>query len=217
MLLLTAALATTWYALGYYNFKRFTISNLFFKGKIALMPLTGADESPVVWLESWELRLIKSQIESIYGFEVEVLYMREMPENAYYSTQGSYNAKLVLDYLITAKPGRYDKVIGITHRDISANNHNNSDRGVIGLSYLGGEACIISTHRFGSEKLSGGRYERRLSKASLHELGHTLGLAHCENTPFCFMTDARGQVKTIDSEEIILCGNCKRLINFTQN
>lgn len=218
MLLLLAALATTLYALGYYNFKSMTVSNLFFKGKIALVPLVVDEGSTEGWFEPpYEVLLIKTQIEDIFSFEVDVLAMQEMPENAYYSPRGSYDARLVLDYLTAAKPDRYDKVIGLTDSDISANVQDSSGHSVIGLSYRGGEASIISTYRVGSEKLNGGRYERRLAKASLHEIGHTLGLPHCDNTPSCFMTEASGQVKTIDSEEIILCGSCRRLITYTQN
>lgn len=218
MLLLLAGLAITLYALGFYNFKSLTVSNLFFKGKIALVPLVVDEGSTEGWFESpYEVQLIKTQIENIFGFEVDVLAMQEMPENAYYSPRGSYDAKLVLDYLTAAKPGRYDKVIGLTNSDISANIQDSSGHSVIGLSYRGGEASIISTYRVESEIRSGGWYERRLTKASLHELGHTLGLPHCDNTPSCFMTEARGQIKTIDSEEIILCGSCRRLIAFTQN
>lgn len=210
MLLLIATLATALFALGYYNLKRFTVSNLFFKGKIALVPLAGVDES------SWELRFIESQIESIYGFEVDVLDRLEMPESTYDSPP-SYNASMVLDYLAASMPDKYDKIMGVTDSSIYATKEDYSNRAVNGLSYNGGVACVISTHAFGEEKLHGSRYERRLTKASLHELGHTLGLPHCVNTPSCFMTEARGQIKTIDSEEIILCGSCRRLIAYTQN
>lgn len=209
VLLLLSSLAATLYALGYHNFNSLTVSNLFFKGRIALVPLGGVDES------SWEVRLIKSHIEDIYGFEVEVLYMQQMPENAY-GNPPSYSASLILDYLTTAMPDKYDKIVGVTDSSIYASKEGYSNWAVSGLSHIGGVACVISTHAFGEEKLSGGRFERRLSKASLHELGHTLGLPHCDKTPSCFMTHAHGQVKTIDSKEIILCGSCKRLITFTK-
>ncbi|MFD3003732.1 hypothetical protein ACFS7Z_25475 [Pontibacter toksunensis] len=183
---------------------------MFFKGKIALAPLAGVDES------SWEVRFIKSQIEDIYGFEVDVLDRQKMPKSAYDSPPG-YNASLLLDYLTAAMPNKYDKIMGVTDSSIYATKEDSSNWAVNGLSYNGGVACVISTHAFGIKKLNGGRYERRLAKASLHELGHTLGLPHCDNTPSCFMTEAREQVKTIDSEEIILCRSCKRLIAFAQN
>ena len=210
MLLLAAALATAFYALGYYNFKSLTVSNLLFEGKIALVPLAGVDES------SWEVRLIKSQIEDTYGFEVDVLYRQEMPERAFYSPNGLYRASQVLSHLAAAMPDGYDKVIGVTDSGIFTTTDVVYDRAVIGLSQQGREACVVSTYWLKVKKITGGQYERRLSKSSLHELGHTLGLPHCDNTPSCFMTDARGQAETIDSEDIALCGSCKRLISFTQ-
>lgn len=144
MLLLSATTATTMYTLGYHTFNSLTVSNLFFKGRIALVPL-GVDEgSTEGWLKSpYEVRLIKSQIEEIFGFEVDVLAWQEMPESAYLSPIESYNAKPVLDYLTKAKPGRYDKVIGLTNSNIVANADGPYYRDVIGLSYLGGVASVI--------------------------------------------------------------------------
>jgi len=217
VLLLLSAIATTLYTLGYHNFNSLTVSNLFFKGRIALIPLGIEEGTTEGWLKSpYEVRLIKSQIEEIYGFEVDVLTWQEMPESAYLSLIESYNAMLVLDYLTAVKPERYDKVIGLTNSNIVAN-FDGLYRDVIGLSYRGGVASVISTLTIRTHKFSDGHYYRRLTKASLHELGHTLGLPHCNNTSYCFMKEAREQVKTVDSENIILCDNCKKSIAFTQN
>ena len=52
----------------------------------------------------------------------------------------------------------------------------------------------------------------RLCKVSLHELGHNLGLNHCDNNQHCLMNDARGTIKTVDNEKMWLCDGCQEQI-----
>ena len=40
-------------------------------------------------------------------------------------------------------------------------------------------------------------FAERFSKVVIHELGHALGLSHCE-TPGCVMRDAEGKISTVD-------------------
>jgi len=47
---------------------------------------------------------------------------------------------------------------------------------------------------------------------ALHEIGHNLGLPHCENDKKCMMNDARGTIKQVDAEKVWLCEKCKNQI-----
>ncbi|EJF09324.1 zinc-dependent metalloprotease [Pontibacter sp. BAB1700] len=205
VLMLITVMGVLLYALGSLDFRRFSSGPPSFKGKIALVPLANIEEG--------EVTLAKSQIERFYGFEVTVLERQKMPKSSFHQPRQRYKAKLVLNYLKDIKPKDYDKVIALTDKDISTMVRGHEDWGVIGLAYLGKEPCIVSTYRLGKRKVSKSKYEQRLTKASLHEVGHTLGLPHCA-TSSCFMVDAGGRVATIDKAEVTLCSSCKKSLTF---
>jgi archaemetzincin len=209
LLVVFISVVYAFYALGYVN-TYYTINgnNLFFDGKIALVPLGELKDS--------EIQYVKAQIEEFYGFEVDVLNKGKMPSNAYYKPRSRYKANKVLDYLIAIKSNKYDKVLALTNDDISAEVKGYKDWGVIGLAYLGNSACIVSTYRLGKQKVSSNTFKSRLAKASLHELGHTLGLPHCDKADYCFMNDAKGKVSTIDRAGLTLCDHCQKQILIYQ-
>ncbi|WP_299826001.1 zinc-dependent metalloprotease family protein [uncultured Pontibacter sp.] len=196
------------HSLGYVNIHYTKNDNLFFEGKIALVPFGEIRNS--------EVQYVKAQIEKFYGFEVDVLNRAKMPANAFYKPRSRYKASKVLDHLIATKSVEYDKVIALSNDDISAKVKGYKDWGVIGLAYLGNSACIVSTYRLGKQKVSSDRFKSRLAKASLHELGHTLGLPHCDRTDYCFMNDAKGKVSTIDRANLTLCDYCQKQILIYQ-
>ncbi len=72
----------------------------------------------------------------------------------------------------------------------------------MGLGFVPGRACVVSTFRLRKKNLNG-----QLVKLCLHELGHTEGLLHCEKTT-CFMRAAKG--KNIFDEVHDFCSSCKR-------
>lgn len=177
------------------------------KTEVAIVPMSGIKDE--------EVEHVKASIEHFYGFTVTVLPRQGMPRSAYYKPRTRYKAGLVLDYLLETKPSRFDKVVALTNKDISTKLGKYDDWGVIGMAYLSRDACVVSTHRLGKRKVSDSRYRDRLAKATLHELGHSLGLPHC-GTASCFMVDAGGKVSTIDRAEMALCDRCRRAVGLAQ-
>ena len=94
--------------------------------------------------------------------------------------------------------------IGITDKDISSSMHGVDDWGVMGLSYIPGRACVISSFRLKKNNLSD-----QLFKVAIHELGHAQGLDHCANKT-CFMRDAEG--KNTTDQEKQFCPKCKAFL-----
>jgi predicted Zn-dependent protease len=89
---------------------------------------------------------------------------------------------------------------------------NIKEYGIIGLGLRPGKTCVVSTFRIknaGQEKLLD-----RLKKVSIHEVGHNLGIDHCNYDIECLMNDARGTVKQIDRERVWLCDNCRKIIGM---
>ncbi len=138
----------------------------------------------------------------------EIKGIAPMPATAYYKPRNRYRAPLLLDYLVGYNG--YDKIIGITTKDISTTHNKIYDWGVMGLGFCPGKACVISTFRLKTpDRLL---FNERFIKVALHELGHTMGLVHCTFSKTCFMESAEGTIKSVDRETKLLCDNCKKLL-----
>ncbi|CAN5457332.1 archaemetzincin family Zn-dependent metalloprotease [soil metagenome] len=139
----------------------------------------------------------------------EIKGVAEMPVTAYYKPRNRYRAPVLLTYLNTYSG--YDKIIGITTKDISTTKDAIYDWGVMGLGNCPGKSCVISSFRLRTpNKLL---FNDRFIKVALHELGHTMGLPHCTFSKTCFMEAAEGTIKNVDRETKFLCTNCKKVIS----
>ena len=87
---------------------------------------------------------------------------------------------------------------------------------MIGLAWLGGSCGVVSTFRLNRNHPSPAKFRERLAKVSLHEVGHTLGLAYCTSSSLCLMQDANGSIRTIDQEKKELCEQCRQKIKYTK-
>lgn len=87
---------------------------------------------------------------------------------------------------------------------------------VFGEAQLGGPCAIVSFHRLRQEFYGLDRDDallgERLVKESLHELGHTLELRHCEDYR-CAMASAHA-VEWIDLREAAFCESCRAQIDL---
>ena len=122
------------------------------------------------------------------------------PATAYYEPRNRYKADSLIVFLSGNTPGKHIS-IGVTNRDISSSNPGVDDWGVMGLSFIPGNTCVVSSFRLNKSNLAD-----QLFKVAIHELGHTQGLYHCENRS-CFMRDAEG--KNTTDQEKGFCGKCR--------
>lgn len=173
-----------------------------------------ADPKPVIAIQplgSFDTDIIdtiSAGIQNLYNVDVVILSEKEMPQSAYYKSRNRYRAEKLLDYLEENVDSKFTKVIGLTNRDISTTKGEYYDWGIFGLGSLAGRTCVVSTYRLGKDKVSDSLFIERLKKVVNHELGHTFGLNHC---PYkgCLMEDAKGKIKTVDSETGAFCPDCK--------
>ena len=76
---------------------------------------------------------------------------------------------------------------------------------VFGKAYAGDRFCIISSRRL-QDLRDMDRTVERLVKVTMHEIGHLLRLAHCED-PGCIMHRSRDAV-SVDGRALSFCEKC---------
>lgn len=85
---------------------------------------------------------------------------------------------------------------------------------VFGEAQLGGPRAIVSVHRLRDEfyglPRDESKLDARLAKAALHELGHTLGLRHCDDWR-CVMASSHA-VERLDLKEAQYCRQCAQRV-----
>jgi len=133
----------------------------------------------------------------------------EMDLNLYYSKKrGQYHSTLILSKILSYLPSNDGKIVGITNVDIFTP----ILTFLFGEAQLGGNGAIISTYRlrnefYGLPKNYDVLYSRTL-KEVLHELGHTMGLIHCQYYE-CVMHFST-YVEDIDLKKPQFCPACQQ-------
>lgn len=152
------------------------------KSPIAIQPYDGINKETIVKLQN--------DLTKIFNYDIVILQSKALPKTAYYKERGRYRAEKLLTDLSTDK---YEKVIGVTDKDISTTKGSYYDWGIFGLAIIDGKECVVSGFRFKNSN----KYMSRLTLTAIHELGHTFGLEHC-NSPICIMGAFNG-IKYLDS------------------
>ncbi len=80
---------------------------------------------------------------------------------------------------------------------------------VFGLATKDGGSAVVSTHRLGSSQPE--VFRGRLSKEVFHELGHVLGLAHCDDVR-CVMHFSNTLADT-DAKGTAFCARCQSMMS----
>ena len=126
-----------------------------------------------------------------------------LPQRAYYKPRNRYRAD-TLNFILKKTTKNGYVTIGLTNKDLSTDNGNIVDWGVMGLAYVPGKSCTVSPFRLSKKNIN-----EQYFKVAIHELGHTQGLPHCADIR-CLMTDAKGKNNT-DKEEGF-CEKCKSFL-----
>ena len=166
--------------------------------------------------------LVKQAVSTAYGFTVYVNQAKALPKEAFVTIKSPrYRADSLLAYQLRLKPDTIGLILGLTSKDISTTKRDRrgnikapesryADWGVFGLGYRPGASCVVSTFRLNS---ASPQFEQRLQKVAIHEVGHNLGLSHCDKDKRCVMQDAAESIKTIDRVGLSLCNGCQRDID----
>lgn len=165
---------------------------------------------PVGAPQKEELKLLCAELSDILGKQARMAdepldpIFSFLPERAQYH---STNILARINEIYDEYPGR---VVGVTERDlcIPILTH------VFGEAQVGGRAAVVSTLRL-KQKFYGlpddpELTRLRLLKETLHEIGHTYGLHHCQDWQ-CVMHTSN-TVDEIDIKGDFFCNSCRKSI-----
>jgi archaemetzincin len=167
---------------------------------------------PMGKTSDFDVNYIVNELKQFYKCNVKILPKVETPAIAKVKGLKKYRAVDILNFLSTKYKNNNGKVLALTDVDICTDRELNGvvykNWGVFGLGRLNNKPCVISTNRFKTN------YYDRLSKVTIHEIGHTLGLEHCNYDKNCLMNDAKGKGGKVDSEKKWMCENCRKIIGI---
>ena len=160
-----------------------------------------------------ELQAVADALRELYGFETRILEEVALPAEAWYEPRQRYRAEKLLEFLDGRLPEGWDRIAGVTTKDISTTKGAIEDWGILGLADLPGSSAVFSTFRC-RRRVHDVPAIERLRRVAVHEVGHTIGLPHCP-TYGCFLEDAGGKAETID-RETFLCDVCRERLGWTE-
>jgi len=133
----------------------------------------------------------------------------EILREAYDSTRKQHHSSTLLMKVGDASKSFADRILVIVDVDLYVPRLNF----IFGEAQCPGRMAIISTYRL-KLKLHGESYNsvfvRRIKKEATHELGHTLGIAHCAN-PICVMRFSNN-IDMTDRKNSTFCPSCEKRV-----
>ena len=140
------------------------------------------------------------------GVPWDVLGGKVSTEAAFHAERRQYHSTEILGQLQKLANQECWRILGITDLDL----YIPILTFVFGEAQMGGSVAIVSTHRLHQEfyglPADAELFRDRLLKESLHEIGHTLDLRHCEDYR-CAMAGSHA-VEWIDLKETAICPEC---------
>jgi len=167
---------------------------------------------PVGEIEDKILLFLAIQLKKIFpGTSISISEAIPIPMSSYDPGRDQHRSPLILDEIVGCfSPDVGDRILGIVDVDAYSGNLNF----VFGEAYVNGRAAVIYLKRLRPEfygmRPDEGLFLQRILKEAVHEIGHTLGLDHCEN-PKCVMHFSNSIIDT-DYKDYNFCERCRKLI-----
>jgi archaemetzincin len=140
------------------------------------------------------VEILANSLPNVFDAEINILPAFEASLRCYNVFRKQYNSTCLLRFM---KPLRV--TLGVTGKDIYAKGMNF----LFGEAELNGSRAIISVFRLTTP--NDNLYRERVVKEAVHEIGHVLGLIHCNN--HCVMKFSNS-VMEVDRKPISFCEDC---------
>ena len=149
-----------------------------------------------------------SGLADVFSSRCEILRAEPAPARAFNASRQQYSSTEILAGLAGRELGDNARLVAVTASDLYVP----VLTFVFGEAQLEGRCAVVSTCRLRQEfyglPADSSLESRRLLKEAVHELGHTYGMAHCENYE-CVMAPSHA-VEWIDLKGSKFCGACRR-------
>jgi archaemetzincin len=141
-----------------------------------------------------------------FPFPVQRLPAMAPPGGSYDAERGQYRSVEILKALVRQAPRDAARVLGVTEADLAIP----MLTFLFGQAQLDGQVAIVSLCRLRQEfyglPADEGLLRERITKETLHELGHTFGLTHCGERS-CAMSLAT-HIEFVDAKRAVYCARC---------
>ena len=150
------------------------------------------------------LKRIVEELKPTYHMIGEVERVEKLPKSTFNKFRNQYRSDELLGFLEKHFEGR---ILGVTKEDMYTQGLNF----IFGQAKMKGRVALISICRldpkFFRQPEDEELFEKRIVKESIHEVGHMLGLGHC-NKRHCVMSFSN-TVGQVDQKTKYLCDMCK--------
>jgi archaemetzincin len=164
---------------------------------------------------------MKQNVADFLSFSLPEIFKapcRVMEENItlepfYSSDRKQYHSTEILRQLLPYATGKEQHILGIMDEDL----YIPILTFVFGEAQLNGRCALMSGHRLHQEYYGLPEdetlYLNRCEKEAIHELGHTVGLTHCDNFE-CVMRYSNS-VADIDIKRNVFCPRCSQALGIS--
>ena len=163
------------------------------------LPVRAVALVPIQPIDTVALARIVEELRS-RGVKVELKPPVLRPRDSYDGRRHQFRAERLLEHVALAAER---PVLGLTDGDCYAAKLNF----VFGMAEVGGGTAVVSLFRLRAGATAGTFMSRALKEIS-HELGHAVGLGHCQN-PRCVMHSSNSLAEA-DTKDEYLCAACLR-------
>lgn len=139
-------------------------------------------------------------IDSVFDYNTIISGTYNINDYKFASENDIYDVRKIIN-----KIGHNKKTLILTEKQITVDNRVNLK--YFGAGSLCGNVCVVSSFNL-KKNVTNDVLKERLKKVTIHEIGHNIGIKHCNNKNCIMCNDVK-----IDDQKIYFCNNCKKQIH----
>lgn len=150
---------------------------------------------------------LRTGVERVFGIRARRYDHHDRPTHAFDARRGQHSSTTILKWL-AERAHPVGRLVAVTDVDLFIPVLTY----VYGEAQLGGRAAVVSTARLSLDLEAAANPTVRVDRAvkeTIHELGHTYGLLHCDR-PACVMSRSV-RLLDVDGKDPALCPPCDAL------